>query len=162
MAITLAQSVNSTGKDGGNQLDLGVLRNLLGFNIRAADVAIQQVMGKTIGTPKISYPQFSVLIVVEANPGVSQVAIGDALEMDRTTTMKFVDILQNQGWLVRKRSKEDRRRYELHLTKEGTAFVNKVRSKVLEKEKKVTAGLTEKEARSLNRLLMKLSVSLRQ
>lgn len=75
--------------------------------------------------------------------------------------MKFVDILQNQGWLVRKRSKEDRRRYELHLTKEGVAFVNKVRTKVLEKEKKVTAGLTDEEARSLNRLLTKLSVSLR-
>lgn len=159
--MTLTKCDGSGDKTEESQLNLGALRTLLGFNTRAADVAIQRVMGKTVGNPAISYPQFSVLMVVETNPGVSQVAIGDALEMDRTTTMKFVDILQNQGWLMRKRSQEDRRRQELHLTKEGTAFVNKVHAKVLEKERKVAAGLTEEETKSLNRLLTKLSDSLK-
>lgn len=140
-----------------SELDLGVLNELLGFNVRRAELAMQQAIGKAIGRPKISYPQFAVLMVVDVNPGVSQVAVGNALGMDRTTTMNFVDTLQELGWLVRERSAADRRRYELRLTRKGSAAVEKMKAEALAKERKSAPGLTDEEFDCLNRLLIKAS-----
>ena len=60
---------------------MGMLPDLIGFNLRCAQLALFQHFGATVGQDGISVPQFGTLLLIEANPDISQSAIAEALRL---------------------------------------------------------------------------------
>ena len=58
---------------------MGMLPDLIGFNLRCAQLALFQHFNATVGREGISVPQFGTLLLIEANPDVTQSAIAEAL-----------------------------------------------------------------------------------
>jgi DNA-binding MarR family transcriptional regulator len=101
------------------RLDYGSLERLLGFHVRLAQVAFYRDYVVAMKDLDLTQKQYAVLVLVAANPGVSQIDLAAALGVDRATMMAIVDRLQNRDLLQRVPSKIDRRRQELYLTAAG-------------------------------------------
>jgi DNA-binding MarR family transcriptional regulator len=140
--------------------DLDMLSQLVGYNLHRAEIASYRFFIKTVSHPKMTPKQFSVLLLIGANPGISQVDLGNTLGMDRATTMAVIDILQNRQLLQRHKSSIDRRKHALNLTTMGQNTLNKIKSDILKHEGKLTNNLSKNEKEQLNALLIKIKNNL--
>lgn len=142
--------------DAESGIELGMLADLLGFNLRCAQLAVFRHFAGTVGQADITAPQFGTLLLIEANPGVSQSAVAEALRFDRSTLVQIIDRLEQRGLVVRGPSDRDRRSHALHLTKEGADLLGRLKTTALAHEDAVAAKLDGKERARLVELLQKL------
>lgn len=141
-------------------INLDLLPELIGYHLHRAEIISYRKFVKGFHSPKYTPKQFSVLVLAGANPGTSQVAIGNALGMDRATTMAVINKLQARKLLKRERSTRDRRKHEIHLTEKGLALTKRLTVHSRAHEDKLTANLTSREAATLRKLLMKVRTTL--
>ena len=100
-------------------LDLGVLDGHLGYFVRRLQVWIFQDFVRTLAAFDIRPAQFSVLVVIEANPGLSQADLGETLGIERARLVRLLDGLEKRGLTRRQPSPTDRRSHALSLTEAG-------------------------------------------
>lgn len=103
----------------GAVVDFGDLGERMGFHLRQAQTAMWRDFAAALAKLELTQRQTAVLELIAGNPAVSQVGLASALGMDRATMMAMIDRLEARGLLERRRSTDDRRRQELHLTAEG-------------------------------------------
>lgn len=72
----------------------------------------------------LTQKQLAVLLLVQENPGLSQIQLCALLAADPNTMMAFVDRLTERDLIRRIRSRVDRRKVELHPTAEGLAVLD--------------------------------------
>jgi DNA-binding MarR family transcriptional regulator len=137
-------------------LDLGGLGDLIGFRLRLASAAMHRDFLTALAAQDVTQKQVAVLWLIEANPGVSQIAIAQTLDMDRATTMAIVDRLEARGLVLRRRSTVDRRRQELYLTDQGETFLARAKALSHDHDRKFTERLTEQEIATLRSALGKI------
>src|SRR6185312_7296174 len=89
---------------------VGILPNLIGYNIRRAQIALWRDLARTVAHGEIRPAVFSLLILVEANPGIAQIELSEQLDIDKAAIVGLIHRLQRNEWVVRRRSQEDRRR----------------------------------------------------
>jgi len=123
----------------GPELMFEELDGLLGYHLRRAQGAMHRDYMATVAGVDLTQKQTATLWLINANPGVSQVSIAQALGMDRATMMAVTDRMEERGLLVRKRSTVDRRRQELYLTPAGQSALRKVKSRIVEHEARFKA-----------------------
>jgi MarR family transcriptional regulator, organic hydroperoxide resistance regulator len=131
------------------QIDFGLLRSLLGFNIRMAQNAMYRHFTASMEPLNLRQREFAVLELIGQNAGISQVELAISLSVDRPAMMVVVDRLQGRQLLVRRRSKRDRRRQELHLTAKGTELLARAKTIVLEHDRAFTSLFGGAEAAQL-------------
>ena len=99
--------------------ELGGLNDILGLRIRLAHGAVYRHFVETFVNLELTQKQVSTLWLVNDNPGISQIALGGRLRMDRATTMTIVNRLQERAYLRRERSESDGRKQALYVTDAG-------------------------------------------
>lgn len=137
-------------------INMGLLPQLVGFNLRCAQVAVFQHFNRSAGSAEISPPQFGALILIEANPGISQSAIAGALRFDRSTLVQIIDRLEERGFVVREVSAHDRRSHALKLTPQGATALAELKQLIGAHEDHMTRVLTADEKTQLIDLLARL------
>jgi DNA-binding MarR family transcriptional regulator len=100
-------------------VDMGILSRSLAFHVRKAQLALQRRGLRNIAAGNIGPAEFGTLVLCEQNPGLAQFQIAAALDIDKASVVAVVDRLEELGWVVRRRSNQDRRRHGLHLTAAG-------------------------------------------
>jgi DNA-binding MarR family transcriptional regulator len=110
------------------------LDGLLGYRLRRAQGAVHRDYMAAVAELKLTQKQTATLWLIDANPGVSQVAVAAALGMDRATMMAVTNRLEARGLVTRKPSMTDRRRQELNLTRAGEKTLHKVKARIVEHE----------------------------
>ena len=100
-------------------VDMGILSRSLAFHVRKAQLALQRRGLRSLSSGSVGPAEFGTLVLCEENPGLAQFQIAAALDIDKASVVAVVDRLEELGWLVRRRSNLDRRRYGLYLTVEG-------------------------------------------
>jgi len=135
---------------------MGLLPTLLGYHLRIAHVAVFQNFGRTVGEANITAPQLGALLLVEANPGISQSAVAEALRFDRSTLVQIVDRLEERGLLKRESSTRDRRSHALALTPAGARLLVRLKELLRTHEAEIAASLSATERATLIALLEKL------
>ena len=131
----------------------GVLTGLLGYRLRLAQQAAFRDFAASI--PELSPGRAGILLLVEANPGVSQSRLAEAVSLDRSTIVGVLHALERAG-LVERRRGTDRRTNGLWLTRGGVALLARVKRRIRRHEHRVAARLTAAERAELLRLLEKL------
>jgi DNA-binding MarR family transcriptional regulator len=132
------------------------LDSLLGYHLRRAQGAMHRNFMASVGELNLTQKQTATLWLISANPGVSQVSVAGALDMDRATMMAVTDRLEERGLLVRKRSSVDRRRQELYLTAAGTTLLRKVKARITEHEQRFKTLFDHAELERLVSALKKI------
>ena len=89
-----ATSPGSRGRASGrrNEVGLGALADHLGYSVRRLQVWIFQDFVRALAPFDIRPAQYSVLIVIEANPGLSQTALAQRLGIERDVALRGVHI----------------------------------------------------------------------
>lgn len=137
-------------------IDLGILPTLIGFNVRRAQIALWRDFGRTVGEGAVRPGMFSLLLLVERNPGIAQIDLATQLDQDKATIVGLIDALQRRRWLVRKQSKVDRRRHGIFLTDAGQTGLTALRREMLEHEARFTRLFSDQELQQLLTLLRRI------
>lgn len=138
-------------------LDYGVLDELLGYSLRRAQVAMFIAFHEATRGMNITPPRFTALVVIGANPGISQSTLGKVLGIARSGAMLVTDWFEARGLVERRRRPNDGRAWGLRLTRKGEQLTERMKRRVLDLDHKRTPGLTEKDRRQLLGLLEKLA-----
>jgi DNA-binding MarR family transcriptional regulator len=138
-------------------LDQGLLPDLLGYNLRRAQVAVFTDFARSVGAGDLTPGQFGVLVLVDANPGLSQSELGGAMGVDRSTVVAVIDRLEKRDLVQRRPVPTDRRANALHLTEAGTRLLAELIPQVRAHEARLAQRLKPDEAALLNRLLSRLA-----
>jgi DNA-binding MarR family transcriptional regulator len=126
----------------GEALQLGELSELLGYSLKRAQLKIFEDFLHCVAPLQLTPAQFSVLLLLDRNPGRNQTEIANTLGILRPNFVAMLDGLEGRDLCTRVRSANDRRSHILALTDKGKA--------VLARAKKLVAS--KHEAR-LNQLL---------
>jgi DNA-binding MarR family transcriptional regulator len=138
-------------------VDYGVLDELLGYSLRRAQVAMFLAFHRATRGLEITPPRFSALVIIGANPGLSQSTLGAVLGIARSGAMLLANWMVERRLVERRRRADDGRAWGLHLTRRGAQLVEKMEAAVLAEDRRRAAGLTGAERRELFRLLEKLA-----
>ena len=137
-----ARKEAADGIAGDASIQLGELAELLGYSLKRAQLKIFEDFLRCVAPLQLTPAQFSVLLLLDRNPGRNQTEIANTLGILRPNFVAMLDGLESRDLCARMRSTNDRRSHILVLTEKGRA--------VLARAKKLVAA--KHEAR-LNELL---------
>jgi DNA-binding MarR family transcriptional regulator len=101
------------------EIDLDGLTGHAGYAVRRFQLWIFQDFIKTLAVVDIRPTQYSVMTVIGANPGLSQMAVAKRLGIERARLVHLLDSLEARDFVSRTASPTDRRSHALHLTARG-------------------------------------------
>jgi len=131
----------------------GLLSGLLGYRLRVAQQTVFRDFARSI--PEASPGRVGILLLIDANPGVMQSRLAQAVGIDRSTMVGVLHALQAQELIERRRG-EDRRTNGLWLTRSGRTLVASLKQRIRIHERRVASRLTTAERAQLLALLEKL------
>ena len=121
-------------------IELGALNDRLGYFVRRVQVWIFQDFIRRLAPIDISPAQFSVLVVISANPGLSQSELASTLGIERARLVRMLHRLEGRALTQRLPSAADGRRHALQLTREGQKVLARAKALAVEHEE----GLKER------------------
>jgi len=124
-------------------LDLGPLPELIGYVLRRAQLVVFQDFFQAFAPFNISPAQFSVLTVIERNPGLTQSQVAAALGIKRTNFVGLLDELERRALAERRQAARDKRSYALYLTGDGVALMRKLKPVLKAHETRMIARIGE-------------------
>ena len=141
---------------GAEDFDYDLLPGLIGYNLRKAQAAAFQNFTESLKGCDITPGQFGVLVLIEANSGLNQTRLGNALGIDSSTVVAVIDRLEGRDLVDRKPAPSDRRSYALHLTEQGRALLHQARDLVVAHETRIAKNLNAVEQAQLIELLSRI------
>jgi DNA-binding MarR family transcriptional regulator len=94
-------------------------------------------------------------MIIRANPGCTQTAMGEALSVNRASAMKLVNYLEGRG-LVKRMPGADSRANALHLTADGKVQLEQMQDALARSDGAILSALSRTEARQMLRTIRKL------
>lgn len=128
--------------------------NLLGYHIRRVSVIMMAELVKALQPLELRPAEATVLIEIEANPGITQSDIGKILNIKRANMAPLVAGLIERGCV--RSSRRDGRSLALRLTKEGRRITRDARDAVLELEERFFGQLSTEDREQMTRNLRNL------
>ena len=132
----------------------GPLPGLLGYRLRLAQQAVFRDFAASVS--ELSPGRVGLLLLIDANPGVTQSRLAQEVGLDRSTMVGVVDALEERGLIERRRG-EDRRTNGIWLTRAGRTLVARLKRRIGAHERRVAQRLSPAERAQLIDLLEKLS-----
>ena len=136
------------------KLKQGALPQLLGYRLRLAQQAVFRDFAASVHG--LSPGRVGLLIYIEANPGVTQSRLAEAVGRDRSTMVGVLDQLEARALIERRRG-ADRRTNGLWLTRAGRTLLMRAVKKIAEHERRIATRLTPAERRQLLQLLGRIA-----
>jgi DNA-binding MarR family transcriptional regulator len=124
-----------------------------GYAVRRFQIWIFQDFIRTLASVDITPTQYSVLTVIGANPGLSQMAVAQRLGIERARLVHLLDSLEDRKLVRRVRSRTDRRSHALHLTAPGQASLRQFKLLAAEHERHVADKIGRENREQLLRIL---------
>jgi DNA-binding MarR family transcriptional regulator len=134
-------------------VDLGRLNERVGYFVRRFQIWIFQDFMRTLEAAQIRPAQYSVLVLISANPGLSQSDLADALGIERARMVRLLDALERRGFTVRLPSATDRRSHALFLTADGGKSLEQIEALVARHEAHVIERLGPARRKALIKML---------
>jgi DNA-binding MarR family transcriptional regulator len=117
----------------GGALKMGELSDLLGYALKRAQLKVFDDFLRCVSSLQLTPAQFSVLLLMERNPGRNQTEIANALGILRPNFVAMLDGLESRELCMRVRSAHDRRSHSLVLTDKGRATLARAKKLVATK-----------------------------
>jgi DNA-binding MarR family transcriptional regulator len=135
------------------ELKLAALNDHVGYFLRRLQVALFKDFIRTLAPMDVRPAQYSVLILIAANPGRSQAAIGRALGIERARLARMLHELERRKWIERRASVGDGRSHSLFLTGTGERALARIKALSARHEKQMVEFIGPKRRMLLLELL---------
>jgi DNA-binding MarR family transcriptional regulator len=126
---------------------------------RAAQYAAHIYMGE-VGKSGLTQRQFTVLLAVDQHDGISQTALVKMTGIDRSTLADLVARLLAQGYLQRRRTKDDGRTNSIRITTAGKKVLKAAQPGADEVDKQILAMIAPADRRSFGECLALLATQM--
>lgn len=130
------------------------LENQLCFPLYAAARKVVNMYSPLLKPLGLTYTQYIVFLVLWEKDGVSVGELCKKLRLDNGTLTPLLKKMEDAGWVVRTRSREDERRVTVRLTQRGNAL--KERAVDIPAKAGSCVRLTQEDAAALYRLLYQI------
>jgi DNA-binding MarR family transcriptional regulator len=138
-------------------VQIGELSERLGYLLKRAQLRIFDDFIRVVAPLQLTPAQFSVLLLLEKNPGRNQTEIASTLGIQRPNFVAMLDGLESRGLCQRVRSVNDRRSHMLTLTDKGRSVIARAKKMVVEKhERRLSELLGEDNRKALLAMLDKI------
>jgi len=134
------------------------LETILGYQLQRANMVMSDDARRVLEPHGLTPAKLTALLLIRSNPGCDQTALGRALSINRSSTMKLVNVLTMQG-VIERRAGRNLRTNALHVLPAGDARVNTVLELLRESEARMSARLSATEHTTLFALLRKLAMA---
>lgn len=138
-------------------IDYGGLDDHLGYVLRRAQLAGFEAFHRATAGIDITPPRYTALIIVGANPGLSQTELGTVLGTARSGAMLLTDWFEQHGLAERRRRNGDGRAWGLYLTSRGKTLIARLKRRVHAGDAAFAGRLAPRELMELRKLLEKLT-----
>lgn len=138
-------------------IDYSDLDSHLGYVLRRAQIAAFDAFYHASAGAGITPPRYTALVILRANPGITQTTLGNVLGTARSGAMLLTDWLEERGLAERRSREDDGRAWGLYLTDKGARLLGRLRRSVLAHDARFGARLVARERAALTRLLNKLA-----
>lgn len=105
----------------------------------------------------ITADQWVLLDLVQRTPGLSQNEIADATAKDRPTVTRIIDRLEEKQLVRRQADDDDRRKFGIYATKDGTKLVGRLLPMVKEFRLAHFDGLDDQDMHNFLRIMDKIN-----
>jgi DNA-binding MarR family transcriptional regulator len=123
------------------------LKNLLGYQIRRAWAAMSSDLAQAVQDLDLTLTEMSILLLVEANPQITQSEICRELSLHRANVAPLAATLSQRDLI--EREAVDRRSHGLTLSPTGKSLAREARRRIGEHEKKFLARIPAGEREAL-------------
>ncbi|MDR3508650.1 MAG: MarR family winged helix-turn-helix transcriptional regulator [Caulobacteraceae bacterium] len=130
------------------------LEPLLGYQLRRASAAMQADLNTRLATAGVTTVEMSILLVVEANPQITQSEIGRMLSIKSANMAPLVGGLCNRGLM--ERMPVNGRSHGLRLTKAGEGIIGDLLGHIRANEEAIMAHLSSPQREQAKQLLRAL------
>jgi DNA-binding MarR family transcriptional regulator len=138
------------------QLDLGILRDNLGYLTRIARTVVRQSAREYVSDLGFATGQITLLGLIAANDGVSQNDLAHALQMRKSQATGLIQDLVARGFVERIEMDLDRRYKALSLTSSGTTAWREARKRMMGHSDALLSSFSATEHEMLLNLMRKL------
>ncbi|TNF17587.1 MAG: MarR family transcriptional regulator [Rhodobacteraceae bacterium] len=138
-----------------------LLRGRVSYRIRLLQIAAYKSFEKVVTGFGTAPRYFGMLKIIEANPGIPQTRLAEAIYLDRSSLVPILTALTREGWIERRPARGDRRVRRVFLTPQGAERLVQLDAQVAEHEAMMTRGLSEPERETLLGLLDRVNENLR-
>lgn len=139
-------------------IDLGGLEEVVGYVIRRAQVAIFKEANEMMADLAITPVQFSVIRLVQRNPGINQISLANTLGAEGPRMVLIIDELERRGLVARLASTVDRRARAIFLTPAGRALHVQLSKRVRAQNRRLAKKLRGDDPNMLLRMLHNLAL----
>jgi len=122
--------------------------SIVGYRLRRAQLSVFQKFLAVFDELKLRPAEYSVLVLIDDNPGRKQTEIAEVLGIKRANFVTLVHGLEQRGLVERIPSLEDKRANALHLTEAGQDFLRMAKARHGALEDEIVAQLGGPEARA--------------
>lgn len=156
---TVPSATQGTAEPSSDQagIDLGPLQDLLGYRLRRAQLAVFQDFLTAMKDFDLRPAQFSVLTIIDKNPGLKQSRVSEALGINRANFVALLDELEQRKLARRAPAPDDRRSNALYLTPKGETFLKDAYRRLLSHHEKRVDALLGPDKAQLLALLERLT-----
>jgi DNA-binding MarR family transcriptional regulator len=156
-AVAASPAANETdAADVKSRLDLGELNTHIGYFARRFQVWIFQDLIRELARAEVRISHYSVLAIIEANPGLAQSEVAEAVGIEPARLVRVLDELERRCWIQRMRSATDRRSHALYLTQDGQKAFTEIKDLARQHEAHVIERLGATKYESLMRMLKEI------
>jgi len=131
------------------------LETLLGYQMQRTFQIMTEDARRVLDPHGLTPAKLTALMLIRANPGCDQTALGRALSINRSSAMKLVNGLESRK-LVERRPGRDLRTNALHLLPYGEGQLEVVLSLLRDSDQRISARMSEAERSTLFALLRKV------
>lgn len=150
--------MSTAARSAADGLDHSRLTTLVGYAASRAAIVLRQDFAASLGPLGLKVVDYSILVLVDANPEVNQKQLGAALDLSAPNMAITIDRLVERGWVERVRSTQDRRAMLIHLTPAGRALVRRAEKIAATMEQGTLQVLSGAERALLVELLLKVGL----
>ncbi|MGC3981153.1 MAG: MarR family transcriptional regulator [Steroidobacteraceae bacterium] len=136
--------------------DSGALADYLGQQLRLTHMAAVASLEAELLPHQASPVRFALLVYVSEWPGCTQIKLAEILGVDRSTLVPMFNSMEKDDLLTRHPSPLDKRANGIWITPKGEALIKKLKPLVAAHNRKLSAGLSEAQLKTLTTLLKKV------
>ena len=132
----------------------------LSFLLSQVGARSAQIFAERLAPLGVSPRAYGILSTLAGAESQTQQQLADALGIHRNNMVGLIDEMEAAGWVRRHRSQQDRRAFDVRLTRSGSAVVSRVNNLIPALEDAVGEGLSESDRQTMVGLLKQLASAL--
>jgi DNA-binding MarR family transcriptional regulator len=135
-------------------------RGSIGYALAKAHNLFRARMTKAIASEPIHLGHVVLLASLYAKNDPTQAELAQTSGIEKSSVVLFLDFLEQDGWIERRRHPTDRRAHHIHLTDAGRKRFIRIGKKMDDAQTKALAKFSPAEQAKVEQLLTKLIASL--